>query len=206
MTGRRSITWRIARGLVSHAANILPPERSEWSQAMISEVDHLPSVGAAIEWAIGCIFAGYIERLRTVSRPFSHVSRWVLSLEMLICLVPVTFLFVAVVLRSTGGVWPLVTALHYASATLIGPIALVIATKTVVLRQAVGRTTCIALCLLAAWTFLSYSASISSTKGGRPSDWWQIFVLVALLPAVAVAHLAFIAAEVRRSRPATKPQ
>jgi hypothetical protein len=44
MTERRSITWRIAWGLVSHAANILPPERSEWSQAMISEVDHLPAL------------------------------------------------------------------------------------------------------------------------------------------------------------------
>jgi hypothetical protein len=206
MTDRRSPAWRLALGLTAHAARILPAERRQWSQAMIAEVDNLPSAGAALRWAIGCVFAGYIERMRTMTHPIGHVARWVLSLEMLICFVPVTFLFVAVILSAMRGVWSIQTSLLYASATIVGPIGLVISVRSLVLKKAVGRTTSIALCLLAAWTFVSYLALVLSNQSTRPSDWWQIFVLIAFLPALAVAHLAFIAAEVRKSRAVPEPK
>lgn len=205
MTDRRSLAWRLASSLTAHAAKVLPAERREWSQAMISEVNHLPSSGAAIRWAMGCIVAGYVERMRTMNHPIGHVARWVLSLEMLICFVPVTFLFVAVILSAVRGVWSIQTSLLYASATLIGPIGLVISLRSLVLGQAVGRTTSIALCLLAAWTFVSYLSLVLSNHSSRPTEWWQIFVLIAFLPALAVAHLAFIAARARKSRGAPEP-
>jgi hypothetical protein len=202
MTDRRSFTWRVALALAAHAAKVLPPERREWSQAMIAEVDHLPSADAAINWAIGCVFAGYIERMRTMNHPIGHVARWVLSLEMLICFMPVTVLFVGVILGAMRGVWSTSTSLLYASATLIGPIGLVISVKSLVLRQTIGRMTSATLCLLAAWTFASYLALVLSNQSSRPSGWWQTFVLVAFLPALAVAHLAFIAAKARKSHTA----
>jgi len=205
MINRRSLSWRVASGLTAHAARILPPERREWSQAMIAEVDHLPSAGAAMRWAIGCIFAGYFERMRTMNHPIGHVARWVLSLEMLICFVPVTVLFVGVILGAMRGAWSISTSLLYASATLIGPIGLVISVKSLVLGQAIGRTTIAAVCLLVAWTFVSYLALVLGSQSSRSSDWWQIFLLIAILPVLAVAHLAFIGAKTRRSHASTEP-
>jgi hypothetical protein len=200
MSHHRSFTWRAASGLAAHAANILPPERGEWSNAMVSEVSHLPSAGAAIRWSIGCVFAAYIERIRTMARPIGHVSPWVLSLEMLICFVPVTFLFVAVALSSLRGIWPGSTSLLYASATLIGPIGLFMSVRLVFFRQNAGRSMSAALCVLAAWSSLSYLTLVVGNHNNRTSDWWQIFVLIAILPAVGTAHLTLMAAEARRSR------
>jgi uncharacterized membrane protein len=162
--------------------------------------DILPSASAAIRWAIGCILAGYIERMRTMNHPIGHVARWVLRFEMLICFVPVTVLFVGVILSAMRGAWSSPTSLLYASATLIGPIGLVISFKSLVLKQSIGRMTSTALCLFAAWTFVSYLALVLKYQSSRPSDWWQVFVLIAFLPALAVAHLAFIGAKTRTSR------
>jgi hypothetical protein len=186
--------------LAAHAAKVLPPERGEWSNAMVSEVSHLSSAGAAIRWSIGCIFAAYIERIRTMARPIGHLSPWVLGLEMLICFVPVTFLFVAVALSSLRGIWPGPTLLLYASATLIGPIGLFMSVRVVFFRQNAGRSMSAALCVLAAWSSLLYLSLAVGNHNSRTSDWWQILVLVAILPAVGTAHLTIMAAEARRSR------
>jgi len=194
---RRSFAWRIALGLATHAAHILPLERREWSRAMISEVDHLPSAGAAIRWALGCIIAGYFERIR-MNRSLRHLSRWVLSLELLLCFVPVTCLFAAVASSSIRVMASLPDALLFASATLVGPMGLAIAVKTVVFRRAVGRLTSAALCVLALWTFASYWALSSRNPGAVSSDWRDI-VLIAVLPGLAAAHLAYMASAAPRS-------
>jgi hypothetical protein len=193
LSARRSFTRRIASALVSHAAHVLPLQRREWSSAMISEVDHLPSAGAAIRWAMGCVITGYIERIR-MSRSIRHLSRWVLSLEMLLCFVPVTWLF-AFVISSSIRVMPPLTALLFVSATLVGPIGLLIAAKTLVFRRAVGRITSAALCVLALWTF----AVLCSRHPGALSSDWRDIVLIAVLPGLAAAHLAFMASEAPKS-------
>ena len=194
MSARRSSAWRIALGLAAHAAHILPLERRDWSRAMISEIDHLPSAGAAIRWAMGCIIAGYIERIR-MSRSLRHLSRWVLSLEMLLCFVPVTCLFEFVISSSIRVMPSPPTSLLFVSATLVGPIGLVIAAKTLVFRRAVGRITSAALCVLALWTF----AVLSSRHPGALSSDWRDIVLIAVLPGLAAAHLAFMASEAPKS-------
>jgi hypothetical protein len=183
--------------LATHAAQILPLERREWSRAMISEVDHLPSAGAAIRWAMGCTVAGYIERIR-MSRSLRHLSRWVLSLEMLLCFVPVTCWFEAVIsssIRVMG--WPPILLL-LASVSLVGPIGLIVAVKTVVFGRVVGRLTTAALCVLALWTFASYLA-LSLGNPGELSSGWRDIVLFAVLPGLAAAHLAFMASAAPRS-------
>jgi hypothetical protein len=164
---------------------------------MISEIDHLPSAGAAIRWAMGCVIAGYIERIR-MSRSIRHLSRWVLSLEMLLCFVPVTCWFEAVTsssIRVMG--WPPILLL-LASASLVGPIGLIVAVKTIVFGRAVGRLTTAALCVFALWTFASYLALSLGNPGELSSDWRDI-VLFAVLPGLAAAHLAYMASAASRS-------
>jgi hypothetical protein len=166
---------------------------------MISEIDHLPSAGAAIRWAMGCIIAGYIDRMR-MSRSLRHLSRWVLSLEMLLCFVPVTWLFVAVISSSIRVMPSLPTALLFVSATLAGPIGLLIAARTLLFGRAVGRISSAALCVLALWTFATYLALCFRNPGALSSD-WRAIVLIAVLPGLAAAHLAFMASEAASEAP-----
>jgi hypothetical protein len=152
---------------------------------MISEVDHLPSAGAAIRWAMGCIIAAYIERIR-MSRSLRHLSRWV------------TCWFEAVMSNSIRAMgWPPILLL-LASVSLVGPIGLIIAVKTVVFGRAVGRLTTAALCVLALWTFASYLA-LSLSNPGELSSGWRDIVLFAVLPGLAAAHLAYMASAAPRS-------
>jgi hypothetical protein len=164
---------------------------------MMSEVDHLPSAGAAIRWAVGCVIAGYIERI-SMSRSSRHLSRWVLSLEMLLCFVPVTCLFEAVMSSSIRVMVSPQTTLLFLSATVIGPIGLAIATKTVVFRRALGRMTGAALCVLALWTFASYLALSLRNPAALSADWRDV-VLIAVLPGLAAAHLTLMASDAPRS-------
>lgn len=129
-----------------------------------------------------------------MSRSMKHLSRWVLSLEMLLCFVPVTCLFEAVISSSIRAMGSPQTALLFASATIVGPIGLIVAVKTVVFRRAVGRKTVAALCVLALWTFAAYLALSLRNPAAMSSDWRDI-VLIAVLPGLAAAHLTFMSSE-----------
>jgi hypothetical protein len=59
-----------------------------------------------------------------------------------------------------------------------------------------------ALCLLAAWTFAAYSAQILTFGQTHLSDWWREYVLIAVLPILAVLHVVFINSH-RRGSPVT---
>jgi hypothetical protein len=202
MIERRTLGWRIAKALAAHAARILPVERQDWSRAMLHELHYLPRADTAIRWALGCVLAGYIDRINTMNRSLKRVSRWVLSLEALLCFGPVTWLCVAVLSSLVKGAWSAADALLYVSATLIGPMGLAIAVRTALLKQTVGRAATAAMCVLASWTFLAYSGLIVRNEGGLSSDGWRSFVLIALLPALASAHLLYLAHETRRERAA----
>jgi hypothetical protein len=60
---------RLARLLVRHAANILRGTRSSWSDAMENELEHIESGNGALIWAIGCVWAAYIDRYASRARP-----------------------------------------------------------------------------------------------------------------------------------------
>jgi hypothetical protein len=192
MSDRQTVAWRIARLLAGHAARNLPAGRREWSRAMLNEIEHLPDAGTAIHWGAGCIVTGYIDRIHTMNRSLKHVSPLIFSLEMLLCFVPITWLFLAVLSSSVRGAWPAADALLYLSATLSGPVGLIIALRTALLGREAGRLG-IASCVLAAWSFTAYSGLIVRNEGGLSSDGWRSFVLIGLLPALATAHLIYIA-------------
>jgi len=181
---------RIARHLAAHAKTVLPHGREEWAQAMRNEIEQLTGGGAALRWALGCVLTSYSERLRSMKIANPVVSRWVLALEMLVCFTPLTLLCLAVIAnlgRMQGA------GVLYLSVAAVGPIGLMVAFKTVVLnRPAINRFIAVALCIMATWTVLAYSLSILAHSGGSAGDWWREFVLIALLPALGIAHLVLL--------------
>jgi hypothetical protein len=59
MTGEFS--RRLARVLMRHAARVMPAP--DWGAAMQNELEAIADDQVALQWAIGCLFAGYGERL-----------------------------------------------------------------------------------------------------------------------------------------------
>jgi hypothetical protein len=157
---------------------------------MRNEVHHISGNRAALKWALGCVFASYTERMRTMIASNPRISRWVLVLEMLFCFTPLTWLCLATFAnlgRMDGK-----TGIFALTVAAAGPIGLIVAFKVVVLnRPSLTKFAMAALCLLAAWTGFAYSLQILAEA--EPAQLWREFVLIALLPALGVAHLLFLA-------------
>ena len=183
--------------LVRHAAWVSPPGRKEWSHAMINELDHLPRGASVLRWALGCASVSYLERMNIMTRSLTNLPRWLLSVEMAVCLVPLTWLFMAVLAMTAKGRLPVEYAILSCSATVLGPVSLAVAMRIVfVSKGSVGRVTTAMLPLLAAWTVIAYAGQL--LHNGIPfTEWWREFVLIALLPGWAVAHLLQINSERR---------
>ena len=181
-----------AKRLVIHAVKVLPTDRSEWAQAMSCEIDHLSDDRNAVGWALGCLLACYIERMTVMKTGDFRISRMVLSLEMLMCFGPISFGFFA--LFWPAGVWLIPNFglfLFLFSIQLVGPIGLILAFRLIVLEHtSMGTFVMAALCIPAAWTFIGFS--IFTLIVSHPGDLWQGFILLAILPALGIAHLIYM--------------
>lgn len=62
MSERTAFLRRIAISLMIHAKKVVPPERSEWAEAMQHELEYIERDLSALTWAVGCVMAGYIQR------------------------------------------------------------------------------------------------------------------------------------------------
>lgn len=197
MTFAETKARKMAALLVRHAAWVSPPDRKEWSHAMINELDHVPSGASVLRWALGCTLVSYLERINIMTRSFTSLPRWLLSLEMAVCLVPLTWLFLAILAMTARGRMPVDYAILAGSATLLGPVSVAVAMRIVFVQKgSVGRVTSILLPLLAAWTVVAYGGQL--LHNGLPlAAWWRDFVLIALLPSWAVVHLLQINSERR---------
>jgi hypothetical protein len=84
---------------------------------------------------------------------------------------------------------PIRDAFLYLSVAAVGPIGLVIALRKILRYSTVlGKGTVLVLCLAAGWTLLAYISQV--VLDNTPvADWWREFVVIALLPAIGVAHL-----------------
>ena len=189
MTSGETNVRTLAVMLVKHAAWVAPPDRKEWSHAMINELEHIPRDTSALRWALGCTLVSYLERTHLMRRSMTNLPRWLLSLEMAVCLVPLTWLFIAVLSMMARGRMPLEYGILAGSATLLGPVGLAVAMRIVFATGgSVDRATTAILASLAAWTVLAYSGQ--GLHNGTPfSTWWREFVLMAVLPSWAVVHL-----------------
>ena len=190
MNGRRSVVRHFAVRLAAHAEKALPRGRADWASAMRNEVHHISGNYAALKWALGCVFASYRERMRTMIAGNPRISRWVLVLEMLFCFTPLTWLCLATFanlgrMEGKTGIFALTVA-------AAGPIGLIVAFKVVVLnRPSLTKFAMAVLCILAAWTGFAYSLQILAEA--EPTHHWRDFVLIALLPALGIAHLLYLA-------------
>jgi hypothetical protein len=190
MIRRRSVVRHFAVRLAAHAEKALPRSRADWASAMRNEVHHISGNHAAFKWALGCVFVSYRERMRTMIAGNPRISRWVLVLEMLFCFTPLTWLCLATFanlgrMEGKTGIFALTVA-------AAGPIGLIVAFKVVVLnRPSLTKFAMAVLCILAAWTGFAYSLQILAEA--EPTHHWRDFVLIALLPALGIAHLLYLA-------------
>ena len=63
---RRSGARRMASALVRGAAHVVPSSHGRWATAMLHEVAHIDSDSKALRWAVGCVYASCLERVRSV--------------------------------------------------------------------------------------------------------------------------------------------
>lgn len=66
---------RTAAALARLAVRIMPDERADWGRAMRAEIAHIEGDGAALRWALGCIWTGFRTRSAIASRPFLLLIR-----------------------------------------------------------------------------------------------------------------------------------
>ncbi len=59
-TGRR----RLARWIAGRARQVLPPWGKPWADAMENEIHYIEGDSQALRWAVGCLLASGLERLR----------------------------------------------------------------------------------------------------------------------------------------------
>jgi len=196
MNSTRSVIRLFAVRLAAHAEKAMPQSRGDWARAMRNEIHHISGSGAALTWALGCVFASYRERMRTMISNRPRISRWVLVLEMLCCFTPLTLLCLATVANLGRMETP--TGMVALTVAAAGPIGLIVAFKIVVLnRPLLTKPVLAALCIIAAWTGLPYTLKILAA--GELLNHWREFVLIALLPVLGMTHLLYLA-----TRPVSK--
>ncbi len=70
--------------LLDHAARVMPGPRQTWLNAMHGEFAHIKNPLAAIAFALGCVQASYLQRIRDMMI-FALITRWVLAAYALFC-------------------------------------------------------------------------------------------------------------------------
>jgi hypothetical protein len=75
MSPRITLLRRISCALITHASNVLPPSRSQWAEAMKSELDYIENNLEATKWAAGCVIASYREGGRMMNQSLGNMVR-----------------------------------------------------------------------------------------------------------------------------------
>jgi hypothetical protein len=75
MSPRITLLRRISCALITHAKSVLPPNRSQWAEAMKSELDHIENDLEATKWAAGCVIASYLEGGSMMDQSFGNMVR-----------------------------------------------------------------------------------------------------------------------------------
>jgi hypothetical protein len=192
MRGRSSLVRAIAIRVAAFAQTLFPQHRSDWAKALVNEVQHVSGDMDALRWAIGTLSTAFHERIRSMKSGTLHIPRWLLSIEMLVCFVPLTLLGMAVIGAAVKGAMPLPSAILYLSAVAAGPLGLVVAFRKISRQNAtLGRGAMVALCVAAGWTLVGYVLQALNANGNIAESWRE-FIIIALLPAIGVVHLLLI--------------
>ena len=199
MSEKGPLSQRMARRLTKHASCLLQKRRTDWAQAMRSELEYVPQGFAAFRWSIGCLLASYLERAKIVefgSLKTTRISRIVLTLEMLLCfLLPTAALLgllLAIVLAEYPSFWGTRMSALLLTTSFVGPLGLFLAFKSIVLEQRqMSRSIALAFCALAGWTFVGNTFFVLSVAS--PGYELRGIILLALLPVAGAAHLIYMA-------------
>lgn len=196
MNSKKSHSWRMAKLLVKHAGNVLPPERENWAQAMSNEIDHLPDSRFALRWAMGCVYTSYIEGMTNMNMGNLRISRTVLTVEMLMCFGFLSMSFIGMLFQ-IGNFLPFnrdLESMLFFTSCMIGPIGLFFAFRLIVLKRTdLGKAMGAALIVLVTWTFM-VNGIVAWILTERPGiTWtWGATLLLAILPAMGVVHLIYM--------------
>lgn len=76
----RAVSQWLSRLLIRAAIRVSPRERAEWTQAMCTEVEEIPSDREALGWAFGCLEASCHARLRSIKPTEFWAVRWGMAL------------------------------------------------------------------------------------------------------------------------------
>jgi hypothetical protein len=166
---------------------MLPAQHADWARAMVNEVHHIDSDREALQWALGCALACTTLGVGHMIRTRLAIARWLLGVEIVVCLGPLTLLWLAAtyIIVFHGARSP--NILVPTMIGVLGPVGLWLALRAALLRRAVARTS---FAILAA----SFAAMAVLQIAKHDVTWfgfdWRVLMLNSILPCIACAHLA----------------
>ena len=186
------LLW-MSRMLLRHALQVWPPTSSNWASAAANETAYVEGPSESLRWSIGTVKASYQQRVSSMSLRDPHIPRPILLLEVLICFVPASCLWICSSSAVARNIVPLPDGICLITAASIGPIGLMtfgrlLFGKTSLPHQR-WRTV---LTWSACWTATVFLLSPVTTipLSGLP---WRDCVLLLLLPLIGAAHYSLLA-------------
>lgn len=212
MKGVTSYQSRFAEALMRLAWWLLPSKRSDWAMAMRSELRSIADDNLAIPWALGCLMAAIRERVTAMILGNLRVSKWVLTLEMALCFVPLTFVWLDVLFGASGvtnlnaeivqryflgsaaGVTALVIMFGVAVLGALGPIGLLFAFRQIALGRGI-RHRVASFALIYGTVLLGAVYVGGNVILGGPAQlvsWLGGVLLFIVLPVMGFMHLRYL--------------
>lgn len=172
---------------------------------MQAELDHLENDRDALRWAVGCAIAAAKERVNTMFAANLKVSRWIFVPEMLLCFVPLIFLWVDAVgaihrglLDAHGGISAPTALIAGAILGTIGPLGLATALRLIVTGRPPGGRWFRAVLLAGPMVYGVINLAVRWSMQGMSAlgfeapdsfDFWSGMVLLSVLPSLGAMHL-----------------
>jgi hypothetical protein len=212
MNTRTTIARRAAEFLAQAATAWLEPtRRSAWGRAMRAELDHIDSDYEAVRWALGCALAAITVGRTDMDMGTLRVSRFVLALEMVLCFVPLAFVWVDVVVGNSGVAWldPDSVRCYYLGNTegvaalakmfagaligVLGPLGLIVALRYIVFGRGLTRGL-ISFVMIAGPLVLGlvYVVGNLATDTRFTPSWFGFYVMFVGLPVAGALHLLYL--------------
>lgn len=182
----------VSRMLAGHAWRACPPGRAKWIAAATSELDFMTNSYESFIWSLGIVWASYKERLCAMSIAEPQLSKPLLTLEVLTCFMPSSFLWAWTLAAATNHMLPAGAALCLASAASIGPVGLAVFGQVALgISGSQGRRRSVALTFLAGW-----SSVVILLLPDTPTPFkelpWRDCVLFIILPLIGAAHYTYL--------------
>jgi hypothetical protein len=183
---------------------------------MRSELDCISNDRDAFAWALGCILAGFKERMDDMITSRPKISRWILAPEMLLCFIPLTIgwrdgiigsagivrldlnLIHRYFLAVPGGTLTLIAMLTGVVLATVGPLGLLAAFRSIVWGRPIRSEWVRAFLVIGPILYGLLTLGSRLALDGLPSlgfetddafDFWSGILLLSALPALGAAHL-----------------